>query len=137
MPARPAVIPPGQGVNGAAAATEGIEGGLVGAALGALAGLAIGGPIAAASLAVFFAAGGSLAGILSGVSQDTAPEASEMHFEHMAPEEQGIFAVSLARLEARLRDPSTVAAGYVSAMQLTPMTTTESPPERSHVVGWR
>lgn len=138
MPARPAVIPPGSGGNGAAAATEGVEGGLIGAALGALAGLAIGGPIGAASLAVFFAAGGSLAGILSGASQETASEAGEMHFAHRNAEDHDALTVALGRLESALRDPSVAAAGLVSAMQVTPMTTTEAPPEQhQQVAGWR
>jgi hypothetical protein len=142
MPARPAVIPPGSGGNGVAAATEGVEGGLIGAAIGALAGLAIGGPIGAASLAVFFAAGGSLAGILSGASQDTAPEASEMHFAHLPAGDDGALGVALGKLEAWLREPRLVGQGFVSAMRLMPMTTTEAPleapPERAReVAGWR
>lgn len=138
MPARPAVIPPGSGGNGVAAAKEGVEGGLIGAALGALAGLAVGGPIGAASLAVFFAAGGSLAGILSGASQDTAPEASEMHFAHREAENDGPLGVALGRMEAWIRDPNMMTTGLVLSMRLTPMTTTEAPPEQvKQVAGWR
>jgi hypothetical protein len=136
MPARPAVIPPGSGVNAKEAVMEGVEGGLLGAALGALAGLAIGGPIAAASLAAFFAAGGSLAGILSGASQETAAEASEMRFAHLDPEDRGALGLSLRRLEERLRrDPDLEAAGYVTMTSLTPMTT-EAPPAQQ-AAGWR
>jgi hypothetical protein len=127
MPARPGVIPPGSGVNGTEAAKEGFAGGLIGAALGAVAGLAIGGPIAAASMAVFFGGGGGLAGILSGASQETAAEASEMHFAHLETEDHGALGVSLHRLEERLRDPA-LDAGLVSATRFTPETATEVSP---------
>jgi hypothetical protein len=139
MPARPGVVPPGPGVNGAEAVKEGFEGGIIGAALGTLAGLALGGPIAAASLAVFFAAGGSLAGVLSGASQETAPEASEMKFPPPEAEDYGSRGVGLGALEQRLRDLGLAAGGLVTMTRLTPMTTpTEAPPElHREAIGWR
>jgi hypothetical protein len=129
MPARPNVVPPAGGLNGGEAVKEGLAGGAVGAALGAAAGLAVGGPIAAASLAVFMAAGGSLAGVLSGVTQETAPEAGEMKFQPLEKDPSAL-GVALHRLEERLRDRDLEATGYVSTVQLTPMTTTQatSPP---------
>ena len=78
LPARPNVVPPGGGLDGREALIEGAAGGVLGAALGTVAGLVAGGPLAAASLAVFFAAGGSLAGLLSGATQESAVQASEL-----------------------------------------------------------
>lgn len=130
MPARPNVVPPGSGGNAAEAAKEGIEAGLIGAAIGAIAGLAVGGPIAAASLAVFFAAGGSLAGILSGASRETATEASEMKFDTLSAEHRGVLGEALERLEARLADPALTSAGYVATMRITPLTRSEAPAEQ-------
>jgi hypothetical protein len=135
MPARPGVIPPGPGVNGAEAVKEGFGGAVVGATVGALAGLALGGPIAAASLAVFFAVGGSLAGVLSGASQETAPEASEMSFP---PMDGGRRDARLCALEQRLRDPGLETGGLVTMTPLMPMTTTEPQAEPyREAAGWR
>lgn len=131
MPARPNVVPPAGGANASEAAKEGLGGGLIGAAFGALAGLAIGGPIGAASLAAFCAAGGSLAGILSGATHETAVEASEMKLDNLAPDTSTAPSASLQRLEERLCDPALSAAGFVNACRLTPMTTTEAPPEEA------
>jgi len=85
MPARPNVVPPGTGVSGAAAVNEGAAGGAIGAVIGAVAGFALGGPLAAAALGTFFAAGGSLAGLISGGSRETAAEASELKLETEVP----------------------------------------------------
>jgi hypothetical protein len=131
MPALPNVVPPGSGVNGTEAAKESLEGGFVGAAIGALAGLAIGGPVLAASLAVFFAAGGSLAGLLSGASQETAAEAGEMKFAPLETDDRGALGLRLQRLEERLGDPGLEAAGLVNATRLTLATTTEASPSPS------
>jgi hypothetical protein len=136
MPARPNVVPPGPGANRKEAVKEGIEGGLLGATIGAIAGMAIGGPIGAASLAVFFAAGGSLAGVLSGASHDTAVEASEMKLDNLAPKHRP--QPEIQRLEERLRDPVLAAAGIVTAMRISPLTTTKEVDEYVRpAAGWR
>lgn len=135
MPARPNMVPPGPGVNTKEAVKEGIEGGLIGATIGAVAGMAIGGPIGAASLAAFFAAGGSLAGVLSGASHETAVEASEMKLHNLKPERET--SPEIWHLAERLRDPALAAAGIVSTMRLSPLTTTEAPAEHERAAGWR
>ena len=130
MPARPNVIPPGEGMNGKEAAKEGLEGGAIGAVIGAVAGMAIGGPIGAIALGAFCAAGGGLAGVLSGVTQETSAEAGEMKFDNVAPAGNAS-SVALQQLEERLCDPMVSAQGLVHGTRFTPMTTTESRPEES------
>ena len=86
MPARPNPVPPGPDVNKSEAAIEGAAGGAIGAAIGAAAGLIAAGPIGALGLGVFFAAGGSLAGLLSGGSQETAVQAAELEMDTVRSE---------------------------------------------------
>jgi hypothetical protein len=129
MPARPTVVPPGQGMNATEAAIEGASGGISGAALGAAAGFAIGGPVGAASLAVFFAAGGSLAGILSGASHETAAEAGELKLDTVSPEQEISRHGPLLELERRLADPAIGASGLVTMTRFAPLTTTHGAPE--------
>jgi hypothetical protein len=130
MPARPNVVPPGDGGNGKEAVKQGLEGGAAGAVLGALAGLALAGPIGALALGGFFAAGGGLAGVLAGASQETAVEAGEMKFDNIAPEHADAQSAALRILESRLRDPSLSLSGLVHAMRFTPMTTAGGPREQ-------
>lgn len=127
MPARPNLTPPGTGVNVHEAAKEGAAGGAMGAVIGAAAGMAVAGPIGAAALAVFFAAGGSLAGLISGGSQESAAEASELRFD-AAEELEGrpkAKKAKLAALAERLRDPATVEAAGLYAVRFVPATRTE------------
>jgi hypothetical protein len=137
MPARPSVVPPAEGVNKAEAAIEAVEGGLIGAAIGAVAGFVIGGPLGAASLAVFFAAGGSLAGLLSGATHDTATEAGELKYDELVQERGPTPPGPLCELEQRLADPEVAASDLVSMTRLTLMTTAQSAPERRNDEGFR
>ena len=138
MPARPNVVPPGSGSNGTEAAKEGVQGSLIGAALGALAGLAIGGPIAAASLAMFFAAGESLAGVISGASQETAPQASELDFAPLAADDRGALGVLARSVGGGPAQSEPLASGLVDSMRFRPMTTTRDAVRRGRAVaGWR
>jgi hypothetical protein len=122
MPARPNLVPPAEGVNKAEAAREGVEGGIIGAAIGAVAGFAIGGPIGAASLALFFAAGGSLAGIISGASHETAAEAGELKLDDLEQEREATPRGPLFELERRLADPALATSGVVTMTRFTPLT---------------
>jgi hypothetical protein len=86
MPARPNPVPPGPEVNKSEAMVEGAAGGAIGAAVGVAAGLLAAGPIGALGLGVFFAAGGSLAGLLSGGSHETAVQAAELEMDTVRSE---------------------------------------------------
>jgi nucleotide-binding universal stress UspA family protein len=123
MPARPNVIPPGSGFNTELAAREAAAGGAIGAAVGTAVGLVAGGPIAALSLGLFFAAGGSLAGVISGASQETAAEAGELHLDDDddgdAPKDP-----RLAALARRLRDPAVRDAMQLRSVRFVPLTST-------------
>jgi hypothetical protein len=141
MPARPSVIPPGPFLNKSAAAWEGLQGGIVGAIVGVVAGLAVGGPAAVVPAMIFFAAGAGLAGLLSGASQESAAEASEMSLPHLDPNDHRPLAEALQRLEDRLLGPHLVAAvanGFVTARKVRPLTTSSPPaPSWRAALGWR
>lgn len=110
MPARPNPVPPGPEINKSEAMVEGAAGGAIGAAIGAAAGLIAAGPIGALGLGVFFAAGGSLAGLLSGGSQETAVQAAELEMDTVRSEtpksdsEDNATRSKLTRLEAAIRN---------------------------------
>ena len=129
MPARPAVVPPGAGVNVEEAARQGLEGGLAGVVVGAVAGLAIGGPLAAMGLAAFCAAGSGLAGILSGASQESAAQTGEMKFEDaVADTKRSVILQRLGRGAPRSRAPSDE---FVEWAPFVPVTTPASSSEPS------
>lgn len=125
MPARANVVPPGSGGNAELAAQEGVAGGAIGAVVGAAAGMLAGGPVAAAALGLFFAAGGGLAGVISGASQETAAEASELHLDDDAGDNATANDPRLATLSSRLCDPALLYATGLQSFRFVPLTSTK------------
>jgi hypothetical protein len=101
-----------------------MAGGAVGAALGAAVGMLAGGPAGAASLALFFAAGGSLAGLISGASQESAPEAGELRLEddHTASRSND---PQLAALSDHLRNQALLDAVGLHSFRFVPLVRTD------------